>query len=118
MIYCCINNKESIIKEEDLVIGKIYNYCDDGKHSESRIHDVLLAEKIPFKNADKALLEEWKQEKEECYWLYADKTDYFIKGVIKFSDNKEEDVCFVRTKYNGWFSMGFWAGSLEEKIEA
>lgn len=36
-------------------------------------------------------------------WLYAEKTDYFIKCEIKGYD--ENPIWFVRTIHNGWFSM-------------
>lgn len=36
-------------------------------------------------------------------WLYAEKTDYFIKCEIKGYD--ENPIWFARTIHNGWFSM-------------
>lgn len=36
-------------------------------------------------------------------WLYAEKTDYFIKCEIKGYD--KDDIWFARTIQDGWFSM-------------
>ena len=36
-------------------------------------------------------------------WLYAEKTDYFIKCEIKGYD--KDDIWFARTINDGWFSM-------------
>jgi hypothetical protein len=97
------------------VLGKIYNYFDDGKIRLSRISEVIITEIIPFAEIDEATLELWKEEIEECHWLYAKETDFFVKGDLKISDNKIEKIIFVRTINNndGWFSLGWWAGRLD-----
>ena len=48
------------------------------------------------------ILEQWKNDVNDCDWLYANETDFFIK-----TWNGADTETFVRTKNNGWFSMGF-----------
>tara|TARA_R110000851_G_scaffold172952_4_gene319236 strand:+ start:509 stop:841 length:333 start_codon:yes stop_codon:yes gene_type:complete len=83
-------------------INKTYNCFDDGKISHSRLYTVDIKEIVPFEMIDDDTLKHWKQTVEECYWLYAKETDYFIK-----TENGENgDAVFVRTKDGGWFSIG------------
>lgn len=99
----------------DIEINKIYNYFDDGKIRESRRLPILITEIIPFEKIDSEILEQWKEEVEQCHWLYAKETDFFIKGILKISEDKSEEIYFVRTTDNnpGWFSLGFWGGRLD-----
>lgn len=99
--------------EIELKIGKIYDYFDDGKIRESRRSTVILTDIIPFNKINKKILSRWKREVKECYWLYSPKTDYFLIGVLQ--DSSKEEVIFVRTVNNEWFSLGFLtAGLLKE----
>ena len=99
-------------------VGKEYHAFDDGKIKPSRHFIVTVDEVISFKAADETLLKIWREEVKQCYWLYATKTDYFIKAVY---DDKTS--YFVRTKDGGWFSMGWFGarldidGSLYEKMK-
>ena len=86
-------------------VGKEYHAFDDGKIRPSRLEVVKIVELIPFDKADEELIEEWKQNVAECYWLYATETDYFAKG-----EWDDETSYFVRTEDGGWFSLG-WFGS-------
>ena len=86
-------------------VGKEYHAFDDGKIKPSRLEVVDIVELIPFDKADEKLIDEWKQNVEECYWLYATETDYFVKG-----EYDDATAYFVRTKDGGWFSLG-WFGS-------
>ena len=86
-------------------VGKEYYAFDDGKIRPSRLEVVKIVELIPFDKADEELINEWKQNIEECYWLYATETDYFVKG-----EWDDETSYFVRTEDGGWFSLG-WFGS-------
>lgn len=77
--------------------GNTYNCFDDGKVSYSRLYTVDIKDVIPFKNIDKDTLENWQKQVEQCYWLYAKETDYFI-----ITENGEDgDAVFVRTKDGG-----------------
>lgn len=98
----------------EIEIGKLYDYFDDGKISESRRQDVLITEKVCFKDIDSETREQWEDEVKTCHWLYAPKTDYFLKGILDPEEDKEP-VVFVRTLDGGWFSLGFWAGRLKDK---
>ena len=90
------------MKNEIPVIGKTYNYFDDGKIKESRRSQVVVVDVIPFDKIDDETLRLWKEEVEECYWIYENETDYFIKAnLIEF----DEDLIFVRAKNNQWFSF-------------
>ncbi len=99
-------------------VGKEYHAFDDGKIRPSRLEVVKILEVIPFKECwDFALLSNWTEEVTECYWLYAQETDYFVKA-----EYDDETAYFVRTKDGGWFSLGWFGsrldvdGSLYEKM--
>ena len=96
-------------------INKTYNYFDDGKIWESRRLPVVIREIIPFEKIDSKTLSIWKDEVENCDWLYAKSTDFFIKGMLELSDDSKVEIIFVRTIDNrdGWFSLGWWAGRLD-----
>lgn len=97
-------------------INKTYNYFDDGKIRESRRFPVTITEIIPFDMVDENTHTTWEMEHNQCDWLYAKTTDYFIKGIIKEDtpDYKQEfDVIFARTIDGGWFSLGWWSGRLD-----
>jgi len=78
-------------------LNKEYNCFDDGKVSKTRLYVVEVKEIVPFKDIDEETLSLWKEEVKNCYWLYRKKTDFFIKTT---------QGTFVRTKDNGWFSIG------------
>lgn len=86
----------------EIEVNKTYNCFDDGKIRESRMYQVEVFDIIPFDKINKDILYQWEIEKKDCDWLYAEKTDFFIK-----TWNGEELEYFVRTKDNGWFSLGF-----------
>lgn len=83
-------------------INKEYACFDDGKIRESRMYKVTITEIIPFDKIDNKTLIQWKNEVKQCHWLYAKKTDLFVKA-----HNGDEIEVFVRTKDDGWFSLGF-----------
>lgn len=101
----------------EIELGKTYDYFDDGKINESRRLPVIITNITPFKDIDKDTLNEWQKEVEQCDFLYAKETDYFIFGELQTKDFFKEPVCervvFVRTINHGWFSLGFWAGRLD-----
>lgn len=101
-------------------VGKEYKAFDDGKIRPSRLEVVKILEVIPFKECwDFELLSNWTEEVTDCYWLYAQETDYFIKAE---TDVYSDPCYFVRTTDGGWFSLGWWGsrldadGSLYEKM--
>ncbi len=58
----------------------------------------------------------WEEDVYECDWLYSKQTDYFIKGELLDEDLKndnQENIVFVRTVDDRWFSLGWWAGVLD-----
>lgn len=100
-------------------VGKKYHAFDDGKIRPSRCSIVKIIEVIPFVVVNhKVFLEWWQQEVEDCYWLYAKETDYFVKA-----ECSDRISYFVRTKDGGWFSLGWFGarldidGSLYEKMK-
>lgn len=105
-----INNtpyKEQPIPE----VSKEYHIFDDGKIRPSRHYKAKIVEIIPFIECkDNALMSYWVEEVTECYWLYANETDYFIKAITTHS---EAPQYFVRTKDGGWFSLGYWGSRLD-----
>ena len=93
-------------------VGKEYHAFDDGKIKPSRLEHVKIVEVIPFNECtDLELINIWKQEVEECYWLYAEETDYFVKAICVQPDTGTQ--WFVRTEDGGWFSLGFWGSRLD-----
>lgn len=110
-----LSNYKNYKMKLDVELNKTYDYFDDGKIRESRRMPVTIKEIIPFDKIDEETLSLWEEEVEECDWLYAKQTDFFIKGKLKLGDDKNEDVIFVRTINNndGWFSMGWWGGRLD-----
>jgi hypothetical protein len=91
-------------------VNKEYHTFDDGKISPSRHAITKVLEVIPFEIAEPWLIESWKKNVEECYWLYDKETDYFIK--TEFED-EEDPSYFVRTTDGGWFSIGWWGARLD-----
>ena len=91
-------------------VNKTYKYFDDGKIRLSRMDNARIKEVIPFNEIDDETLKEWKKEVIQCDWLYSPKTDFFIKA---FLERSEDNVIFVRTKDQCWFSLGWWAGVLD-----
>ena len=99
--------KEQPIPEAD----KTYHIFDDGKISPSRHYLATIRCIIPFDKADADLVETWRQQVEECYWLFAKETDYFV---VAGSDYDENPLYFVRTTDGGWFSIDCsdsWGGA-------
>jgi len=97
----------------EIELNKTYDYFDDGKIKESRRMSVKITEIIPFDEIDEKTLLIWKEEVEECDWLFAKQTDYFVKGDLELIDNKTKSIVFVRTLNVGWFSLGWWGGRLD-----
>lgn len=89
-------------------VGKEYHAFDDGKIKPSRHSIVTIVKAIPFEEVNPELIDTWKQNVEECYWLYAAETDYFV--CAKYDDNIEH---FVRTTDGGWFSLGWFGARLD-----
>ena len=91
-------------------VGKEYHIFDDGKIKPSRHYIAKVLEVIPFADIDldSDLVDVWTVEKEECDFLYAQETDYFIRAESDFDENP---LYFVRTVDGGWFSIdfpGYW----------
>lgn len=104
------------MKNKDMlcpILGQTYNYFDDGKIKPSRRSKVVITDVIPFDKIDLETLNNWKLEVEECDWLFAKKTDFFVKADLKLSNDNIEKIIFVRTIDNGWFSLGWWSGRLD-----
>jgi len=103
---------EEILKKKNMIpeINKYYNFFDDGKIHHSRKDTVIINKVIPFNEIDDDTKNFWMEEKNRCDWLYNNNTDYFLKGYLL---NSEQNVIFVRTIDNGWFSLGWWGGLLD-----
>lgn len=86
--------------------GKFYNVFDDGKITHSRLYKVYVTDIIPFLEIKEPILRLWNIQKEECDWLYAPETDYFIET----RDERNNLEMFVRTLNGGWFSIGDYMG--------
>lgn len=92
------------------IIGKSYNHYDDGKIKSSRLYKVIIKDVKPF---DKSLLtNEELDDMEQCDWIYSSNTDYIVFADIVWQDAVEH-IKYIRTKYGGWFSLGWNAGSLD-----
>ncbi len=92
------------------IIGKTYDYFDDGKIKPSRRDKVKILGIFDFFSAHPDIVEDWSDEVLEYDWLYATETDYFIIG---FLEEVQERVTFVRDVDGGWCSLGYWGGRLD-----
>lgn len=114
------------------VVGKKYHFFDDGKIKPSRHYIAKIVKLIPFSEfenvkyedllceeeatqylADKDhtgpnLLEIWKEEIENCDWVFAKETDYAVKAIVEVYD--DNPIFFVRDKHGAWFSLGTVTG--------
>lgn len=113
-------------------VGKFYHFWDDGKSSPGR-HYICKVERIITPDEAKnvtvevtdwdfdeksevkravSLYDHWKGEAVPNHdWLYAEDTDFFVEASCPRYD--ENNLWFVRTKYDGWFSMDIqssWQG--------
>lgn len=119
--------------EQVPVIGEQYHFFDDGKIRESRHYMATVLDIItPEQTKDIYINRQWEDTPVSLYtiwreeidrhrqgntfkvltsgsmefgapWLYTEETDYFIKCSIP--DYDENDVWFVRTVDDGWFSL-------------
>lgn len=95
-------------------VGKEYHIFDDGKIRMSRHYIAEVVEVIPALQSAglyPELYDAWKENVEECYWLFAEETDYFIKATSSYDANP---LYFVRTVDGGWFSIDYpnvWMGA-------
>ena len=106
-----INNQE--YKERPVPeVGKVYHIFDDGKVKPTRHYMATIIDIIPFADAYELtdIYNMWRDDVENCGWLYANKTDYFVKAKATCS---EEPQYFVRTRDGGWFSLGWWGARLD-----
>ena len=83
-------------------VGKEYHVFDDGKINPLRHSLTTIIDVIPFGDEDfeTDVLDAWLIEKEECDWLYAKETDFFVKAM---GERDAEPQYFVRTTDGGWF---------------
>ena len=98
------------------ILNKTYYFFDDGKIRPSRRSMVVIKENIPFNEIDQETLAKWEKEVNQCDWLYRETTDYFVKAEASEEVNEnviDETLIFVRSKNDGWFSLGFWGGRLD-----
>lgn len=118
-------------------VGEVLHFFDDGKSSDSRhylavVTHVLTKEQMkmvswtpsecfePWEDANgewhdvpNDFLDVWEYNKQQCDWIFADDTDFFVGCAIPEYD--EHIIWFVRTKYGQWFSMdaqSCWQGGL------
>ena len=90
-------------------VGKTYDCFDDGKIKESRKYQVTIDCVVSFDRIDPKTLKNWKEQVENCHWLYAKETDYFVFATSN-QDGQDEQECFVRTVDGDWFGIGKWFG--------
>lgn len=124
------------MEQYDVEIGKFYHFWDDGKSSISR-HYICKCEGIITVEESKELLFEsyywneednvsvaltlydiWTKNKEQCPWLYAGDTPYFIVCSCPKYDNHL--LYFAKTKDGTWFSMDvqtWWQSGLLDHEE-
>lgn len=99
-------------------VGDKYHFFDDGKIHIGRHHIATVTDvvkKEDFKEKNNYIYKSWEEQKEECEWVYADDTDYFV--ICDIPDYDEDPIYFVRTRDGGWFSIdnesGWQAGRLD-----
>ena len=124
------------MEKYDVEIGKFYHFWDDGKSSISR-HYMCKCDGIITIEESKELLFEsyywskennvsvaltlydiWTKNKEQCPWLYAGDTPYFI--VCSCPKYDDHNLYFAKTKDGTWFSMDvqtWWQSGLLDNEE-
>ena len=76
-------------------IGKTHNCFDDGKVSHSRLYTVDVKDVVSFNKIDEETKKNWKEKVEQCCWIYAQETDYFV-----LTENGEDgDAVFARVEH-------------------
>jgi hypothetical protein len=91
-------------------VGKVYDYFDNGMINYKQKMSVKIMKVIPFTKIDRETLKLWETESKNLVWLYNKETDYFVKGYLVDND---VEVVFVRSKYGGWYSLGWSSGRLD-----
>ena len=95
-------------------INEKYNFFDDGKISWGRHYIAEVMDVIPYRRAPRKVKKWWKANVRSCPWVYATKTDYFIK--TKIDGYSDDLIYFVRMKDGKhWFSIDiekFWMSGL------
>ena len=90
-------------------VGKRYHFFDDGKSSPSRHYIFEVTKVTPFNQMRKrGVKSRWKEDVNDCYWLYATSTDYFVEAFNVSSP--DEKLTFCRTVGGQWFSFGNFLG--------
>ena len=96
------------------IVGKTYDFFDDGKITRTRHSMTTILRLVSPDDAKNimvdsmvlghvSLWEIWKDEVEQCDWLYEKTTDWFVEASDR--DYDENNLWFVRTQDGGWFSM-------------
>ena len=96
------------------IVGKTYHFFDDGKIKPSRHSIATILRVISPDDAKNIMVDSislgrvslwdvWKDEVEQCYWLYATETDWFVEASDR--DYDKNNLWFVRTQDGGWFSL-------------
>ena len=88
------------------VVGETYYCYDDGKRSRSRQYKVKILKVLPYDESSEMWKKTFKNKKEECYWLFADTTDYLVFGESYEDEEKIQIEVFARMKNGSWFGMG------------
>ena len=102
-----INTKPYILQPIPEV-GKEYHKIRPSRHYIAKIVKLIYPEDA---YEITALYKAWQEQVEECYWLFAKETDYFV---VAESDYDKDLIYFVRTTDGGWFSIdypGCWMGA-------
>ena len=97
-------------------VGKEYHIFDDGKIRPSRHYIAKIVKLIYPEDAYEitALYKAWQEQVEECYWLFAKETDYFV---VAESDYDKDLIYFVRTTDGGWFSIDYPGGWMGARLD-
>lgn len=92
-------------------VGKNYWFFDDGKITHSRLYQAKVLEVLDADKVPDFVKEAIVQNREDADWIFKDTTDKVIRCSIK--DYDENDIWFIRTKEDGWFSLDIqssWQG--------
>ena len=94
-------------------IGRKYFAFNDGKVRPSRTVVIKITDIFNEKTIVDHIYDLWREESENCDFLYSSETDYFIYG--EDIEHPEDIYVFARTNDGGWFSFnqGFGDVSLD-----
>lgn len=84
-------------------VGDLIPFYDDDKTGGSRRYIAEVVDIIPFAKAPASVIKRWRNEVNECDWLYDKYTSHFI--VIRVPQYDDNLLYCAQDQEDGWFSF-------------